>query len=158
MSKIGVFSCGPNPLTNSVNTAVENVNIGRKLPYFIHHYENFGWPPRRVCVVFYSSLCGQFCCLPSFYFCVDSFIVYQVIIFVWTILLFTKFLFLCRQSYCLQSSYFFLTVLLSRKFLCSYFFRQFYCLKSLYFLQLSVHASWTGKMYMSCPRGRCLLA
>uniref|UniRef100_A0A2P2I0U3 NAD(P)H oxidase (H2O2-forming) n=1 Tax=Hirondellea gigas TaxID=1518452 RepID=A0A2P2I0U3_9CRUS len=42
VSKIGVFSCGPGPLTKSVSSAVENVNTVRKLPYFIHHYENFG--------------------------------------------------------------------------------------------------------------------
>jgi hypothetical protein len=42
VSKIGVFSCGPNPLTKSVSSAVENVNTGRRLPYFIHHFENFG--------------------------------------------------------------------------------------------------------------------
>nr|BAM76968.1 dual oxidase [Penaeus japonicus] len=42
VSKIGVFSCGPNPLTKSVSTACENVNRGRRLPYFIHHFENFG--------------------------------------------------------------------------------------------------------------------
>lgn len=41
VSKIGVFSCGPNPLTKSVSTSCENVNRGRRLPYFIHHYENF---------------------------------------------------------------------------------------------------------------------
>ena len=42
VSKIGVFSCGPNPLTKSVSNACEQVNRGRRLPYFIHHYENFG--------------------------------------------------------------------------------------------------------------------
>ncbi|CAH1722727.1 unnamed protein product [Aphis gossypii] len=42
VSKIGVFSCGPRPLTKSVMTACEEVNKGRKLPYFIHHFENFG--------------------------------------------------------------------------------------------------------------------
>jgi len=42
VSKVGVFSCGPSPLTNSINTACENVNAARKVPYFIHHYENFG--------------------------------------------------------------------------------------------------------------------
>lgn len=42
VSKVGVFSCGPGPLTNSISTACESVNQGRKLPYFIHHYENFG--------------------------------------------------------------------------------------------------------------------
>ncbi|XP_043219093.1 dual oxidase-like [Amphibalanus amphitrite] len=42
VSKIGVFSCGPRPLTKSVSTACDDVNKGRKLPYFIHHFENFG--------------------------------------------------------------------------------------------------------------------
>lgn len=42
VSKIGVFSCGPRPLTKSVMSACDEVNIGRKLPYFIHHFENFG--------------------------------------------------------------------------------------------------------------------
>jgi dual oxidase len=42
VSKVGVFSCGPGPLTNSVSSACEAVNRHRKLPYFIHHYENFG--------------------------------------------------------------------------------------------------------------------
>lgn len=42
VSKIGVFSCGPRPLTKSVMSACEEVNKGRKWPYFIHHFENFG--------------------------------------------------------------------------------------------------------------------
>lgn len=42
VSKVGVFSCGPGPLTNSISSACEAVNKQRKLPYFIHHYENFG--------------------------------------------------------------------------------------------------------------------
>ncbi|KAL7042509.1 hypothetical protein ACKWTF_001170 [Chironomus riparius] len=42
VSKIGVFSCGPRPLTKSVMSACDEVNKGRKLPYFIHHFENFG--------------------------------------------------------------------------------------------------------------------
>lgn len=42
VSKIGVFSCGPNPLTKTISDACENVNRGRRLPYFIHHFENFG--------------------------------------------------------------------------------------------------------------------
>ncbi|CAH1982304.1 unnamed protein product [Acanthoscelides obtectus] len=42
VSKIGVFSCGPRPLTKSVMSACDEVNQGRKLPYFIHHFENFG--------------------------------------------------------------------------------------------------------------------
>eukprot|EP00093_Oithona_nana_P006459 06459.XXX_386344_372891_1 [CDS] Oithona nana genome sequencing. len=42
VSKVGVFSCGPGPLTNSISDACETVNRQRKLPYFIHHYENFG--------------------------------------------------------------------------------------------------------------------
>nr|XP_018912484.1 PREDICTED: dual oxidase isoform X2 [Bemisia tabaci] len=42
VSKIGVFSCGPRPLTKSIMSACEEVNKGRRLPYFIHHFENFG--------------------------------------------------------------------------------------------------------------------
>ncbi|CAG9862185.1 unnamed protein product [Phyllotreta striolata] len=42
VSKIGVFSCGPRPLTKSVMSACDEVNTARKLPYFIHHFENFG--------------------------------------------------------------------------------------------------------------------
>lgn len=42
VSKVGVFSCGPGPLTNSISDACDTVNKQRKLPYFIHHYENFG--------------------------------------------------------------------------------------------------------------------
>ena len=42
VSKVGVFSCGPGPLTNSISDACEVVNSQRKLPFFIHHYENFG--------------------------------------------------------------------------------------------------------------------
>lgn len=42
VSKIGVFSCGPRPLTKSVMSACDEVNKTRKLPYFIHHFENFG--------------------------------------------------------------------------------------------------------------------
>lgn len=41
VSKVGVFSCGPSALTKSVSSACETVNNNRKLPYFIHHYENF---------------------------------------------------------------------------------------------------------------------
>ncbi|XP_023214602.1 dual oxidase-like, partial [Centruroides sculpturatus] len=41
VSKIGVFSCGPSSLTKSISRACETVNKRRKLPYFIHHYENF---------------------------------------------------------------------------------------------------------------------
>ncbi|XP_022705418.1 dual oxidase-like isoform X3 [Varroa jacobsoni] len=41
VSKVGVFSCGPTALTKTINTSVETVNTARKLPYFIHHYENF---------------------------------------------------------------------------------------------------------------------
>ncbi|KAH7965065.1 hypothetical protein HPB49_003278 [Dermacentor silvarum] len=41
VSKVGVFSCGPSALTKSVSSACETVNNSRKLPYFIHHYENF---------------------------------------------------------------------------------------------------------------------
>lgn len=42
VSKIGVFSCGPRPLTKSVMSSCDEVNKERKLPYFIHHFENFG--------------------------------------------------------------------------------------------------------------------
>jgi len=42
VSKVGVFSCGPGPLTNSISQACDVVNRQRRLPYFIHHYENFG--------------------------------------------------------------------------------------------------------------------
>ncbi|XP_040165408.1 dual oxidase [Anopheles arabiensis] len=42
VSKIGVFSCGPRPLTKSVMSACDEVNKSRKWPYFIHHFENFG--------------------------------------------------------------------------------------------------------------------
>ncbi|XP_071446049.1 dual oxidase [Hetaerina americana] len=42
VSKIGVFSCGPRPLTKSIMSACGEVNKGRRLPYFIHHFENFG--------------------------------------------------------------------------------------------------------------------
>ncbi|XP_046466415.1 dual oxidase isoform X1 [Neodiprion pinetum] len=42
VSKIGVFSCGPRPLTKSVMLGCDEVNKGRRLPYFIHHFENFG--------------------------------------------------------------------------------------------------------------------
>lgn len=41
VSKIGVFSCGPSNLTKSVSKACETVNNSRKLPYFIHQFENF---------------------------------------------------------------------------------------------------------------------
>ncbi|XP_076054875.1 dual oxidase [Oratosquilla oratoria] len=42
VSKIGVFSCGPGPLIKTISNACEEVNRSRTLPYFIHHYENFG--------------------------------------------------------------------------------------------------------------------
>jgi len=42
VSKVGVFSCGPNAMTNSVSAGIEAVNRSRKVPYFIHHYEAFG--------------------------------------------------------------------------------------------------------------------
>lgn len=42
VAKIGVFSCGPRPLTKSVMSACDEVNKGRGVPYFIHHFENFG--------------------------------------------------------------------------------------------------------------------
>ncbi|XP_013772431.1 dual oxidase-like [Limulus polyphemus] len=41
MSKVGVFSCGPTALTKSISSAIESVNNSRKLPHFIHHFENF---------------------------------------------------------------------------------------------------------------------
>lgn len=41
VSKVGVFSCGPSALTKSISVACETVNKNRKLPYFLHHYENF---------------------------------------------------------------------------------------------------------------------
>ncbi|GBN11154.1 Dual oxidase [Araneus ventricosus] len=41
VSKVGVFSCGPSALTKSISSACETVNNQRKLPYFVHHYENF---------------------------------------------------------------------------------------------------------------------
>jgi hypothetical protein len=41
VSKVGVFSCGPKPLTKSVTEACEKVNKRRKLPFFLHQYENF---------------------------------------------------------------------------------------------------------------------
>nr|XP_015923608.1 dual oxidase isoform X2 [Parasteatoda tepidariorum] len=41
VSKVGVFSCGPSALTNSVSAACQSVNNHRRLPYFLHHFENF---------------------------------------------------------------------------------------------------------------------
>ncbi|CAL1286456.1 unnamed protein product [Larinioides sclopetarius] len=41
VSKVGVFSCGPSALTKSISSSCETVNNQRKLPYFVHHYENF---------------------------------------------------------------------------------------------------------------------
>ncbi|XP_076326783.1 dual oxidase-like isoform X2 [Tachypleus tridentatus] len=41
VSKIGVFSCGPTALTKTINNSIETVNKSRKLPYFLHHFENF---------------------------------------------------------------------------------------------------------------------
>ncbi|XP_054708131.1 dual oxidase-like [Uloborus diversus] len=41
VSKVGVFSCGPSALTKSISAACETVNNHRKLPYFLHHFENF---------------------------------------------------------------------------------------------------------------------
>ncbi|XP_023209588.1 dual oxidase-like isoform X1 [Centruroides sculpturatus] len=41
VSKVGVFSCGPSALTKSISTSCETVNKTRKLPYFLHHFENF---------------------------------------------------------------------------------------------------------------------
>lgn len=52
VSKIGVFSCGPRPLTKSVMSACDEVNKCRKLPYFIHHFENFGWILNKLVIWF----------------------------------------------------------------------------------------------------------
>lgn len=41
VSKVGVFSCGPSSMTKNLTKACETVNKHRKLPYFIHHFENF---------------------------------------------------------------------------------------------------------------------
>ncbi|CAL1263202.1 unnamed protein product [Larinioides sclopetarius] len=41
VSKVGVFSCGPTAMTENITKSCETVNKNRKLPYFIHHYENF---------------------------------------------------------------------------------------------------------------------
>ncbi|GIZ03251.1 dual oxidase [Caerostris extrusa] len=41
VSKVGVFSCGPSALTKSLSAACETVNNQRRLPHFLHHYENF---------------------------------------------------------------------------------------------------------------------
>lgn len=41
MSKVGVFSCGPPALTNSIGDACAAVNQTRQLPNFLHFYENF---------------------------------------------------------------------------------------------------------------------
>ncbi|XP_059085329.1 dual oxidase-like [Tigriopus californicus] len=41
VSKVGVFSCGPNAVTKGISAACEEVNRTRKLPYFSHHFENF---------------------------------------------------------------------------------------------------------------------
>ncbi|XP_035222142.1 dual oxidase-like isoform X3 [Stegodyphus dumicola] len=41
VSKVGVFSCGPSAMTKNITKACETVNKNRKLPYFIHHFENF---------------------------------------------------------------------------------------------------------------------
>ncbi|RWS27681.1 dual oxidase-like protein [Leptotrombidium deliense] len=41
VSKVGVFSCGPSALTKTISKACETVNKQRKLPYFLHQYENF---------------------------------------------------------------------------------------------------------------------
>ncbi|KAL7305239.1 hypothetical protein TKK_0002624 [Trichogramma kaykai] len=42
LEEVGVFSCGPSPLTKGVMSACEEVNITRKAPSFVHHFENFG--------------------------------------------------------------------------------------------------------------------
>lgn len=41
VSKVGVFSCGPSALTKTISSACESVNKQRKLPYFVHQFENF---------------------------------------------------------------------------------------------------------------------
>ncbi|XP_053211640.1 dual oxidase-like isoform X2 [Panonychus citri] len=41
VSKVGVFSCGPTALTQTISAACESVNKQRKLPYFLHQFENF---------------------------------------------------------------------------------------------------------------------
>ncbi|GFQ76990.1 hypothetical protein TNCT_272341, partial [Trichonephila clavata] len=41
VSKVGVFSCGPTAMTENITKSCETVNKNRKLPYFIHHFENF---------------------------------------------------------------------------------------------------------------------
>lgn len=41
VSKVGVFSCGPTSMTKSITSACEKVNKRRKLPFFVHQYENF---------------------------------------------------------------------------------------------------------------------
>lgn len=41
VSKVGVFSCGPKAMTKSISKACEKVNKQRKLPFFLHQYENF---------------------------------------------------------------------------------------------------------------------
>lgn len=41
VSHVGVFSCGPNVLTNAVLSGCETVNKDRNLPHFIHHMETF---------------------------------------------------------------------------------------------------------------------
>ncbi|KAI2797837.1 hypothetical protein BLOT_015257 [Blomia tropicalis] len=40
VERIGVFSCGPNPMTNGVQLACENLNR-KEGAIFIHHFENF---------------------------------------------------------------------------------------------------------------------
>jgi len=42
VSKVGVFTCGPNAMTNAVTEGVDTVNRARKVPYFIHNFEMFG--------------------------------------------------------------------------------------------------------------------
>lgn len=38
---IGVFSCGPAPMTLSVNDACSTVNKYEGYPQYTHHFENF---------------------------------------------------------------------------------------------------------------------
>ncbi|XP_014664293.1 PREDICTED: dual oxidase-like [Priapulus caudatus] len=41
VNRVGVFSCGPPALTNSIGSACAEVNTTRQLPNFMHFYENF---------------------------------------------------------------------------------------------------------------------
>ncbi|XP_055335314.1 dual oxidase-like isoform X2 [Paramacrobiotus metropolitanus] len=41
ISSVGVFSCGPKQMTESIGQACEMVNRRREYPRFVHHFENF---------------------------------------------------------------------------------------------------------------------